>query len=693
MKASRISALKPIAGAPADWLICTCCILFAAGAAHAQIVTDGSLGAATSLNGANVVIAPTLGRQSGANLFHSFSTFNVAALQTVRFDSVATTNIIARVTGGTASQINGVLAANANLFLLNPQGIMFGSNASLNIAGSFNASTADYLRFGDNTVFYANPSVGSVFSTAPPTAFGFLDSNVAPISATNATLSGAAGQSISLVGGNITLNNSNVLAPNGRINIAAVGSPGEVVVGPAALTANGFGAMGNIQFDQSSINRRVSGGTATFGETADIYIRGGSFVMGNDSAIAGITTLQVTPHVLDIDVNSLQIRNSFIDLEAANNGSSTNAVLRARQFEVGERAVIFVGGGGVNPSGDMTIVADDFRILGINAYGLSLVGTGAVSNSATGRAGNLYIQAHTVTLSQGGLTALTAGASNAGVISVQADTVNLRQGAGIVTSTTGAGNAGQILINARNVTLDTSVVLSGSSGAGNAGNITINALDTISLMNGSNISTEAERSSGGNIRLTANNRVIARESYISTSVSGGATNGGNIDIDPEFVIVDHSRIIARAVGGNGGNINISTQYLVQSADSVIDASSQLGINGTVEIAGVEVDLDADLIPLSADFLNAKQWLAAACVNRQGNDVSQFTVNGRDGVYRSPADFAASPMMFDVLSGGAATNESHHLGAIANAGDSTWAAAHFASQAPIWLRPSCSQDPG
>jgi len=962
------------------------CLLLVVSTAQAQVVTDGSLGRVTSLSGTFLTIDPSLGQQRGSNLFHSFSTFNVGSAQWADFtNNVGTTNIIARITGGSASQINGLVTANANLFLLNPQGIIFGSGANINIAGSFHASTADYVRFTDGTRFYTNLGATTQLTTSAPTAFGFLRSTPSAISANNAHFTTGNSQSLSLIGGDISLTDSQLHASRGRVNLASASSTGEVVLGASTLDTTGITAKGNIHLNHAWIN-------ASGEEAANIYIRGGQFVMENSSSFVGITTAASGTRVVDIGVDTFQVRNSLLDFEpgSSSGGPATNVSISAKQFDVGNTSIIFAAGGG-----DLAISADDFRV-----SGFAIVGTGTAF--AAKRAGNLIIKANTVTLDFGVLTALSGGDSDAGGVNVSADSINLRNGGSIFSTSNGGGTGGQvaitghnlvvdgsnaaatgttgisvasfgvnsnsggagkisvdvdsltlrnavissstfgpgvggdvnltarsflmeqgtvvssetgiagpngmpssfgaggavkidstsmqilsgsrasastysngaggsvtvtanqliidqagstsptgitastgsvsisnatgsggnlflrvgdlqlhnqglistntygagiagridivsdtlavtqgafvsassfgqmtnaggandiviqanklnvgsfgqitnstsgtggagrllitakelnifdggllqasslsnganpgavgaifinsdtatmnaasinarsvgatvpggIVINTRLLTLDHGAVVSATSGGtGSAGNITLGVSDTLELANASRITTEALNGSGGNIHILANNDLIVRDSVISTSVLGPAANGGNINIDPVFTILDRSQIIARAVGGNGGNINISTQYLLQSANSVVDASSQVGISGRVEVIGVDVDLDADIAQLPADFLNAKQWLAKSCASRQGNDISQFTVNGRDGAFRSTSDLMASPMTFDLPSSTAA---------IQSSAANTWLAVYPPSLPLIPLRPECLQGPG
>jgi filamentous hemagglutinin family protein len=137
-------------------------------AATAEVVLDGTLGRAGALDGPEFQIRAEHGRQAGHNLFHSFRAFNLADGERATFSGPgAIRHVIGRVTGGSASRIDGTLASSvpgADLWLLNPAGILFGPNARLDVKGSFHASTADELRFADGKVFRALDPQGSVLS-------------------------------------------------------------------------------------------------------------------------------------------------------------------------------------------------------------------------------------------------------------------------------------------------------------------------------------------------------------------------------------------------------------------------------------------------------------------------------------------------------------------------------------------------
>ncbi len=126
-------------------------------AAAQHITIDGRFSPVQTLAGPNYAIGASLGKQVGSNLFHSFGKFGLATGESAAFSGpAAISNIIGRVTGGNLSSIDGKIQstiAGANLFLINPSGIVFGPHATVNVSGAFHASTADYLKMTDGARF------------------------------------------------------------------------------------------------------------------------------------------------------------------------------------------------------------------------------------------------------------------------------------------------------------------------------------------------------------------------------------------------------------------------------------------------------------------------------------------------------------------------------------------------------------
>ena len=192
-------------------------------------ITSAPDGTNTGVNQAGNTLNITGGTQAGSNLFHSFQQFGLNAGQIANFlSNPAIANILGRVTGGEASIINGriqVTGSNANLFLMNPAGIIFGANASLDVPGSFTATTANGIRL-DGNWFNATGSDNYGTLTGTPNALGFtMPQPGAIINAANLAVSD--GNTLTLVGGTV-INTGSLAAPSGQIIVAAV--PGENLV-------------------------------------------------------------------------------------------------------------------------------------------------------------------------------------------------------------------------------------------------------------------------------------------------------------------------------------------------------------------------------------------------------------------------------------------------------------------------------
>jgi filamentous hemagglutinin family protein len=261
----------------------------------AQITLDGSLGPRGPLTGRNYRIGAELGQLRGSNLFHSFGEFNVPTGGSATFIGPNTiANIVGRVTGGQLSSIDGRLRseiAGANLYLLNPSGVLFGPNASLDVSGSFHVSTADFLRLADGAKFSANLGQESVLTMATPAAFGFLSTNPAAITIQGSALRVNPERALSVVGGDITMMGGSLQAPSGRIQLASVAAPGEVGFSPLELAPdlqmNGFARLGRIALLQGALVTVETAGSRNAGEIA---VRGGQLTLRSGSRLSANTS-------------------------------------------------------------------------------------------------------------------------------------------------------------------------------------------------------------------------------------------------------------------------------------------------------------------------------------------------------------------------------------------------------------------
>ena len=196
---------------------CFTAALFLAGllTSRAAVITDGSLGAGGPLIGPNFAVPASLGRLAGGNLFHSFSQFDLTSSESATFSGPAAVhNILARVTGGNASSIDGLIHSTipgANFYLLNPNGVMLGPHASVDVSGSFAVTTGDSIRLSDGKSFNARPGAAdALLTSAPPVAFGFLTANSGVISIQGSQLTSAPGKTWALAAGQVQLNNANL---------------------------------------------------------------------------------------------------------------------------------------------------------------------------------------------------------------------------------------------------------------------------------------------------------------------------------------------------------------------------------------------------------------------------------------------------------------------------------------------------
>ncbi len=217
---------------------------------QAQITPDNTLGTEASQLDPNVLINGALGDKidggatRGINLFHSFSEFNIQDGQRVYFaNPTGVENILTRVTGGNASNIFGTLGVDgaANLFLINPNGILFGENAQLDVQGSFVGTTANGVQFGNQGNFSATNPQAPPLLTINPSALLFNQLNqggitnqsqapagINPVGQNVTGLRVADGQNLLLVGGNINLDGGAIRAYSGNIELAALAAPGTV---------------------------------------------------------------------------------------------------------------------------------------------------------------------------------------------------------------------------------------------------------------------------------------------------------------------------------------------------------------------------------------------------------------------------------------------------------------------------------
>jgi len=597
------------------------------GNSPAQVVLDGKFGTSGALSGPNYTITAGMGATRGNNLFQSFSQFDLKAGDVATFTGPAIIqNILARVTGGGPSSIDGTIRsgiAGANFFLINPHGIMFGPNAALDISGSFAASTADYLKLADGARFVASLGADdSGLSTAPVSAFGFLGNNPGAIAVQQSTLNCA--KAISLVGGDIAVEGGSVQSPGGQINVVSVQSAGEVPVDPPKQSVAGF----NTAFpQQGKITLQDAAQVDASGEGGGlIVIRGGSLVVDN-STIQANTTGATAGQGIDIAVVS--------DLDLLNGGQinslSTMGLGNAGNINLTAQSIRLDGGGFPAMSQISTATGDQFLGGGPAKGGDIVIHTGSLElannaqiSSATfgaGNAGRIDISASSVRVDAMLTTfaQITANsmpfdqqnAGNAGDIAIHTGTLDLLNGGTISSTTYGSGNAGVVDINAQSVSLVIGGTIGvGTYGAGNGGNIRLTA-DSMRIDGGGiqAVTTSSDTPApGGSILVTVGSLSLIHMGSIFTtsmafSMGSSSGPGGNIEINAGNLSLSGGSTIRGESQGTGvaGNIALRVDGNIELADnSAVSTSAPYSSGGEIHVrAGSEILLTDSQITAQA----------------------------------------------------------------------------------------------
>ncbi len=614
--ACALNELRTAISSRTVWIVCTVCcmaVYLISGDLAQAVAPITPSGLNTQVNLSSVTHTGTAqyditgGTRVGGNLFHSFGNFNVPDHNIANFlndTGLKTSNILGRVTDGNVSNILGTIQTtgfeNANLFLMNPAGIVFGPNASLNVGGSVAFTTANYLRLaeinGKAGIFHADSALPSLLTSSPVAAFGFLGPNPAAITVQGSMLTTQPGQSISLVGGNITVeagklvtNSGQPAQPNtspGRINLASVASPGEILGDTLDYAPNihgqSFGALGTIQVvDKSVIDASGNGG-------GTVLIRGGQFVLDDSKISANVTG----PGTVS---NGVELIGGGIDI----------AVSQDATIQKGASVEINIANGATPGTtyGGVHVKADRIVFVGIPGSALNfdnLQFTSITTNTeGAGNAGNITLQAtgNIETTNVISLTSISGSNSDATMPSPK-----IAQGnAGNVELTSTHGDI--LMTNGGRATQVTSQIWNSS---GNTGRVTASAREGTIVLNGAGLLTASFEGSGqvGPVEITAKDLhmkagLVSNES-LGPSKPGGImiTLSGKVTMEADFSvpapIPPYSFIFASALGPTGapaGDISLTAKGLVATQGSLIS-------NGTfVSGPGGHLNIFADTIQL------------------------------------------------------------------------------------------------
>jgi len=679
----------------------------------AQVVGDQTLG-----RNENTVVIPFNfgnlkiyqidgGATRGTTLFHSFDQFSFASDSAAFFNNAGSIqNIISRVTGSSKSRIDGIIATNlnsaANLFLINPNGIVFGPNTQLLISGSFLVSTASSINFADGIQFSATtPQTVPMLQVSIPIGLQF-GSNPGKIQSQSAILQVPSQKTLALVGGEINIENGALNAPSGRVELLGIGASGTV----------GF------QFANDNFSLSIPNGRSN----------------ANVSLIN--PWLNVTPGI------EVFRDNSNI------NDNSGEIKIQGRSVSLSDTLVTAYTLGEAN-AGNIFIKAQDS--VSLNKSLLTTNVGDSQTDSAMGKVGNISIEARTVSLTnqtqlQAGLSSSTRGTpgvvslnaqesvtitdlgsgiftdvgseavGDAGDIRISTGTFFLGNGAGLLASNDGQGNSGNIFINSRdsvvltgnqtgilnsifeptsvgdtgNITIqgrsllfsDGAVITNAHAGQGNTGNISLLAEDHILLSNDVDISTShAGRGNAGNILLQAKGSISFTQGTSVFTGHQGRGNAGNIFVQTQDTLsLDNLSMITSNVGNNEGitavgkvgNIEIEAKAVSLTGGAQLQAGLFSGASGdpgyisikaqeSVSFAGIGVfqdggetilgnsgiftDVESEAIGNSSDIqISAKSISltdggALVTRNRGNGDAGQISLQAKESISITGYSFA------------------------------------------------------
>src|SRR6266446_5132796 len=598
------------------------------GGGSGGVTLDGSFGHSGSLPGPNFMIPASVGKQVGGNLFQSFRQFDLTSTQSATFTGPANVqNILSRVTSGSPSSIDGTVNSQiqgANLFFLNPAGVMFGPHAQLDVSGSVAISTANYVKMVDGGRFNANLGGQDSLTSAPVSAFGFLNDAPTPVAIAGknsfaffhiipgpAFVTLSAEKSLSIVSGNIDINGSYINGAGSGVNLISVKSAGEA------------------QLDITNLNGAIN--VVQFSMMGDIRLTGFSLI---DTSGPGGGPV------------SVYAGNILLD----------HSVLSSNTFGP-------VPGGGINivASGNLEVNSDNFFPFNISTRTIGLGKAGDINASAesitlrsgkmrsdtsgtelnSGDGGDINLRAAVVALDNGAvISAATRGQGNGGNVAIAVDTLQVDNSfKALDTSTNGSGNSGDITVTARSITLDSAGFVAETLAAGNGGTISVtaNTLTLTGTARETQTSFNADtfgRGIGGNINVTAASLILDGGAFMTDNF--GVGHGGSINVTAESVSLDNNAAISAASdgSGDGGTVNMMTNVLQLDSAVISTTAFSTGAGGSVNVTAGKLEV-------------TDRGKIASSTNASGNagdvrvNATSMIVDGTGGKLGETGIFAAS----------------------------------------------------
>ncbi len=571
--------------------------------AFAQLVPDTTLG---SENSTVTPISPTIdqidgGATRGTNLFHSFQELNVGEGRSAYFTNPAgIENILTRVTGTNPSNILGTLGVtggNANLFLINPNGIIFGQNASLDVGGSFTATTANAVGLGETGLFSASEPATSNLLTVRPSALFFNavaagaivnQSQAQSLIGQPNSLGGPVGlqvpigKTFALIGRDVAIEGGNLTAAGGRIELGSVAGVGEVSLSQIGnrwlFGYDNIDLFGNIRLEGGAVvDASGEGG-------GDVQLQGAQMEMTQGSLIYADTLgLGDGGEILVRTTETVAVRDeSEITADVLGSGTGGDLTIATGRLLVRDGSQVSANTFSTGEAGTLSVTASDtVEVIGTSVDGQFPSGLFAVTQGE-GDAGDLTIATGRLLVRDGAqVGADTFSTGEAGTLSVTAsDTVEVigesadgRVTSGLYAQTTGEGDAGDLTIATGQLLVrDGAQVSTDTRSTGEGGTLSVTASDSVEVIGESGVPsrlsavTEGEGDASDLTIVTG--RLLVRDGAVVTAgtTSTSTGEGGTLSVTAS----DSVEVIGRLADGQfGSNLNAQTEGEGDAGDLTI----------------------------------------------------------------------------------------------------------------------------
>lgn len=495
----------------------------ATSSAGAEVVPDSTLPVNSKITQTGNITTISGGTQAEGNLFHSFETFNIPTNTEAIFNnSTAVKNIITRVTGSNTSQIDGLIstASKANLFLINPNGIIFGENARLNIGGSFLATSAINIKFADGAIYWARPEQDTpLLTVSAPIGLGFDDNNgtitvrgrghdlsKTPFKRNDYSigLQVEPGQTLALVGGKINLDGGILTAPIGRVLLASIKGQGNVNMDTNSELSLSY--SDNLNFDDIKLsNKSIIDVNSTDSGLVKIYGRqvnfqDGSLIWLQNRGMQQAGNIDVfASDSVELTGTTLNGIPSGIVNETIFQGASGNINITTPKLDIRNGAVLAANTYSTGASGNINVLAQSMGVFDYSPLSARAISTVSAFAYSIGNAGNINLSTQSLSIFGGGFIGSVATSSGAsGNVNIKSEDIQVsgRAPAGdvsnIISSSWKTGSPGKINIDTARLKVSNGGLISSSSFSNSsAGNVTINASDTVEVTGKSGSTTSS----------------------------------------------------------------------------------------------------------------------------------------------------------------------------------------------------------